>query len=152
MSYIFIELWIHQHNEEPSLFISKYYFLYLAGWDYRGRLVTWLRVRFTRSHTKCHLVKKKKLLFDGRTHQNVSRTACLREAAKMLLLVGKKSRTVEHGSTVALFTLMNSFFFLNKKHGKKFSFFPLEKSVQLIDFTRIVHVTINNIVFFKKLF
>lgn len=34
MSYIFIELWIHQHNEEPSLFISKYYFLYLAGWDY----------------------------------------------------------------------------------------------------------------------
>jgi hypothetical protein len=41
-----------------------------------------------------------------------------------------KSRTVEHGSTVepcstvALFTLVNSFFFFNEKHGEKFSFFP----------------------------
>jgi len=54
---------------------------------FRGRLVTWLRVRFTRSHTKCRLVKKKKLLFDGRTHQNVSRT----RSSILLLLVGKKA-------------------------------------------------------------
>ena len=52
----------------------------------------------------------------------------------------EKTRIVEHGSTVepcstvALFTLVNSFFFL-------------EKPVQLIDFTRIVHVNMNNIVF-----
>ena len=85
----------------------------------RGRLVTWLRVRFTRSHTKCRLVKKKKLLLDGRTHQNVSRTACLHFAASRR----EKSRTVEHApvepcSTVALFTLVNSFFFLWKTWRK----------------------------------
>ena len=46
----------------------------------------------------------------------------------------EKCRIVEHGSTVepcstvALFTLVNSFFF-NEKHGKKFSFFFLKKPV-----------------------
>jgi len=42
----------------------------------------------------------------------------------------------------------SSFFF--EKQGKKFSFFFFEKSVQLIDFTCIVHVNMNNI-FFKKI-
>jgi hypothetical protein len=41
----------------------------------------------------------------------------------------------------------SSFFF--EKQGKKFSFLSLEKSVQLIDFTCIVHVNMNNI-FLKK--
>jgi len=71
----------------------------------------------------------------------------------------EKSRTVEHGytvehgstvepcSTVALFILVNSFFFFYEKHDEKFSFFSLEKPVQLIDFTRIIHVNMNNIVF-----
>jgi hypothetical protein len=64
----------------------------------------------------------------------------------------EKSRTVEHApvepcSTVALFTLVNFFFFFYEKHGEKFSFFFLEKPVQLIAFTRIVHVNMNNIVF-----
>ena len=46
----------------------------------------------------------------------------------------EKSRTVEHGSTVepystvALFTLVNNFFFFNEKHGKKFSFFFSRKT------------------------
>jgi len=65
----------------------------------------------------------------------------------------EKSRTVEHGSTVepystvALFTLVNSFFFLMKNMAKSLVFFFLEKPMQLIDLTRIVHVNINNIVF-----
>ena len=108
----------------------------------RYRLVTWLRVRFTRSHTKCRLVKKKKLFSDGRTHQNLRRTACFGEAA----FRRGKSITMEHGSTVALFTKVNSFF-KKKKQFENFSFFFLEKLVQLIDFTRIVHVNMNNIVF-----
>ena len=41
------------------------------------------------------------------------------------------SITVQHASTVALFTLVNNFFFF-------------EKPVQLIDFTRTVHVNVNN--------
>jgi len=46
----------------------------------------------------------------------------------------EKSRIVEHGSTVepcstvALFTLVNSVVFF-EKHGRKFSFFFLEKPV-----------------------
>jgi len=66
----------------------------------------------------------------------------------------EKSRTVEHGSTVepgstvALFTLVNSFFFFfMKKMMKSLVFFSLEKPVQLIDFIRIIHVNMNNIVF-----
>ena len=42
------------------------------------------------------------------------------------------------------------FFFFYEKHGEKFSYFFLEKPVQLIDFTRIVHVNMNNIVFLKN--
>jgi len=67
----------------------------------------------------------------------------------------EKSRTVEHGSTVepcstvALFTLVNSFFFLMKNMVKSLVFF-LKKTVQLIDFTRIIHVNMNNIVFLKN--
>jgi len=45
---------------------------------------------------------------------------------------------------------VNSFFFLKKKQFEKFSFFLLEKPVQLIDFTRIVHVNMSNIVFLKN--
>jgi len=58
--------------------------------------------------------------------------------------------TVEPCSTVALFTLVNSFFLFYEKHGEKFSFFFLKKPVQLIDFTHIVHVNMNNIVFLKN--
>ena len=61
--------------------------------------------------------------------------------------VGKTS-TVEHGSTVALFTKVNSFFLKNFKktvfHWFCFLFF-FEKPVQLSDFTRIIHVNVNNI-------
>jgi hypothetical protein len=45
----------------------------------------------------------------------------------------EKSRIVEPCSTVALFTLVNSvvfyFLFFFEKHGRKFSFFFLEKPV-----------------------
>jgi hypothetical protein len=92
------------------------------------------------------LFGKKKLLFDGRTHQNISRTACLREAA-FAASRREKSRTVEPCSTIKLFTQI---FFFYEKHGEKFSFFSLEKPVQLIDFTRIVHMDMNNIVFLKN--
>jgi hypothetical protein len=60
---------------------------------------------------------------------------------------GGGSTTVEHDSTVALFTKVNSFFFVLKNQCEKFSFFPPEKLVQLIDFTRIVHLNVNNIFF-----
>jgi len=113
----------------------------------RGRLVTCSPA----TTSNAIWLKKKNCFFDGRTHQNISRTACLRQATSCR----EKSRTVEHGSTVepcstvTLFTLVNSFFFFNEKHGEKFSFF-LKKKVQLIDFTRIIYVNMNNIIFLKN--
>ena len=105
----------------------------------RGRLVTWLR---TRNHIKCCLVKKKKLIFNGKTHQNVSLTACL-----CCFSQGKKQNSGAwlHCCTVH-FSEQFFLFFFNEKHGKN-SFFFLEKLVQLIDFTCIVHLNMNNIVF-----
>jgi len=39
---------------------SKIYYIFISSKLFRGRLVTWLRVRFTRSsHTKSRLIKKK---------------------------------------------------------------------------------------------
>jgi hypothetical protein len=47
-------------------------------------------VNFTRSHTKYRLVKKKKLLSVGMTHQNLSRTECFGPNV-LLLLVGERA-------------------------------------------------------------
>jgi hypothetical protein len=58
----------------------------------------------------------------------------------LLLLVVIFQWSVEHDSIVALFTKVNSFFFF-------------EKPEQLIDFTRTIHVNVNNniFLFFKKI-
>jgi hypothetical protein len=77
--------------------------------------------------------------------------------------------TVQHPSTVALLTKVNSvFFFLKNQWTVRVNFnslalymnicfsknqlivFFLEKPVQLIDFTRIVHVNVNSNFYFKK--
>ena len=58
---------------------------------------------------------------------------------------GKSKTVVEPCSTVHV----NNFFFFLKNRVKSLVFF-LEKPVQLIDFTRIVHVNMNNIVFLKN--
>ena len=50
-------------------------------------------------------------------------------------------------STVVLFIKINSFFLKNQYKKFSLNFFP-EKSVQLIDFTRIIHVNVNNIYIF----
>jgi len=68
----------------------------------------------------------------------------------------EKSRTVEHGYTVEHGSWLHCctvhfseqfFFFFMKNMTKSLVFFSLEKPVQLIDFTRIIHVNMNNIVF-----
>jgi len=58
-----------------------------------------------------------------------------------------ETSTVEHGSIVALFTKVNSFFLYFEKpkliHShfshEKFSFFSSKKPMQLSDFTRTIH-------------
>jgi hypothetical protein len=68
----------------------------------------WLLVRFTRSYTNKRLVKKIKMLSACRTHMAPQVSEKQHFAASRL---GETS-TVEHGSTVALFTKVNNFFFL----------------------------------------
>jgi hypothetical protein len=55
---------------------------------------------------------------------------------------------VEPYSIIALFILVNSLVcFFKKKNSVKCLFFFFEKPVELIDFTRIVHVNVNTIFF-----
>jgi hypothetical protein len=63
-------------------------------------------VRFTRNHVNKRLVTKIKVLSVGMTHMAPQVSEKQHFAASRL---GKTS-TVEHGSTVALFTKVNSFF------------------------------------------
>jgi hypothetical protein len=96
-------------------------------------LVMWLRVRFTRTHIYQCLVTKK-MIFLGRTHQFLLSCHRFGEAEFCCF-----SWWFFNDSTVALFTWT---VFLYKK-----------KPMQLIDFTRTVHVNVNNnfFLFFKKI-
>jgi hypothetical protein len=71
---------------------------------FSARLVTWLWVRFTRSLANKRLVKKIKVLSTRRTHMATQVSEKQHFVASRL---GETS-TVEHGSTVALFTKVNS--------------------------------------------
>jgi len=73
-----------------------------------ARLVTWLRVRFTGSHTNKRLVKKIKVLSARRTHMAPQVSEKQHFVASRL---GETS-TVEHGSIIALFTKVNSFLYI----------------------------------------
>jgi hypothetical protein len=102
----------------------------------RRCLVMWLRVRFTRSHIYQCLVTEKKIIFLGRTHQFSLPCHRFGEAVSWWFSSEQWSMApLPHCSC-------EQFFFV---------LFYFEKPVQLIDFTRTVHVNVNNNFFFKKI-
>ena len=125
-----------------------------------ARLVMWLRVRFTRSHKYYRLVKKKTVVYAGRTHQKFSCAAGFVEAAFCCFSWGRNHWTVELCSTVVLFIKVNSFFSISFEKPVWVNFnslalftwiiFFFEKPVPLIDFTRTVHVNSNFVFVFLK--
>jgi hypothetical protein len=91
-------------------------------------LVTWLPVKFTRSHTKYSLVKKKKLLSTGRTHQKLSCATGLGEAVFCYFSQGRN-----HNSGAWLHYSVNSGAMLHYRtvhvnQCEKFVFFPQKTS------------------------
>jgi hypothetical protein len=102
-------------------------------WAYRRCLVMWLRVRFTCSHIyQCLVTEKKWFFLVGPTNFHCRATGLLKQH-----FAASRGDFSMNSAAIALFTW--TFFF--------------EKPVQLIDFTRTVHVNVNNnfFCFFKKL-
>ena len=108
---------------------------------FRGYLVMWLRVRFTRSHRYYRLVKEKTQVYAGRTHKKYGCAKGFVKAQFYYFSWGRNHWTVEPCSTVALFIKVNSAVNFNPLALFTWIVFFFWKPVQWIDFTRTVHIT-----------